>query len=604
MRSPHLLAVELCRFLDEEHVCYSLMGDASVPSQLGPSRVELVIARQAVLDVPLLLHKFCQRSEGKLVTCVRHQRSGWRALLSWVSRDERPEFVSIELFCDFVRSGRTVLTADQVLKSRVIESSSEAAQVRLRPSYYVAAPAIEFVYYLVRCAYEAKLTDEQGQHLRDCWQRNPTGTAAQVRRFWDADREGGVIARAVEANSWDAVREILPLLKSAVRRRAGLNASECVYAVRAWLKAQVQPQGLLLACLGPEGVGKASVIAALKNRPLTPFVDVHTMDLRPRILRPDPRVRAKTPRGRLGTIAKLLMFAVDYWLGFYVQIRPRLVSGMLVVSNRYYDDVFVDPLRYRLAGAFTFARALLPWIPRPDLWLVLDAPAEVIASRSGALPAEESSRQRSEYRRLLRGYENVVVLDARQELSPLAAEAERAIAAHLENRTAERLHLPLSTPKNPRATNLLLFFCRRHVPLLSRLIRILYNSDITCRLPAHIYMPHPYGIVIHSQAAIGERVTIMQQVAVGDKDQRESVAPVIGNDVYIGAGARVLGDVRIGDGVTIGANAIVTQDVPPGVTVVGANRIINAPAVARPASPFSGTQNKTESAVRGPQSVA
>ena len=111
---------------------------------------------------------------------------------------------------------------------------------------------------------------------------------------------------AVEANSWDAVREILPLLKSGVRRRAGLKLSEYVYAVRAWLKAQVQPQGLLLACLGPAGVGKASVIAALKSRPLTPFVHVHTMDLRPPILRPDPRVRAKTPRGRIGTVAKLV----------------------------------------------------------------------------------------------------------------------------------------------------------------------------------------------------------------------------------------------------------------------------------------------------------
>ena len=48
----------------------------------------------------------------------------------------------------------------------------------------------------------------------------------------------------------------------------------------------------------------------------------------------------------------------------------------------------------------------------------------------------------------------------------------------------------------------------------------------------------------------------------------------IGDDVYIGAGARVLGDVRIGNGVVIGANAVVTRDIPPGVTVVGANRIV------------------------------
>jgi serine acetyltransferase/thymidylate kinase len=551
------------------------MGDASVPSQLGPSRIELVLAPQAIDEVPRLLHKFSARSEGRLVTCVRHQRNGWRALLSGLNRDERPEFVTLEMFTDFVRRGRTILTADRILKSRVLETS-EASASKPRSSYFTAGPAIEFIYYLVRCAYENKLTAEQTLHLRECWRRDPTATGTQVRSLWDSEREAGVVARAVESDEWDALREILPLLVNGVRRRTRLTPLEWLHGLRAWSQAQWRPHGLLLACLGPEGVGKSDLIASLKERALAPFVHVHTMDLRPRIFRPDPRVKARTPRGRLGTMAKLLMFAADYWWGFHLRIRPRLVSGMLVVSNRYYDDVLVDPLRYRMAEAFAFARALMPWIPRPDLWLVLDAPAEVINSRNTNLPAEETSRQRGEYRRLLRGYEDVVVLDARQKLDKLLAEAERAIVAHLETRTAQRLHLPLSTPKNPRATRLLLFFCRRHVPLLSRLVRIVYNSDITCRLPAHVYMPHPYGIVIHSQAAIGERVTILQQVAIGDKDHGQSVAPVIGNDVYIGAGARVLGDVRIGDGVTIGANAIVTQDIPPGVTVVGANRIISA----------------------------
>jgi serine O-acetyltransferase len=83
--------------------------------------------------------------------------------------------------------------------------------------------------------------------------------------------------------------------------------------------------------------------------------------------------------------------------------------------------------------------------------------------------------------------------------------------------------------------------------------------------------------VIHSQAVICNRVTIMQQVTVGDVEQGDSVAPVIGDDVYIGAGARVLGDVRVGDGATVGANAVVTRDIPPGATVVGVNRILPTP---------------------------
>ena len=347
-----------------------------------------------------------------------------------------------------------------------------------------------------------------------------------------------------------------------------------------WLR----PDGLLIACLGPNGSGKSSVIAALGARPPAPFGQVHKMELRPRLVRPrrtcPQRPGGRKHRGRLGTTAKLMMFVADYWLGYWWQIRPKLVRSTLVVSNRYFDDVLVNPGRYRMHRPRAFARLLLPWIPRPELWLVLDAPPEVLRRRGQAVAADEVTRQRGEYRRVLRGHENVVVLDAGQPLDKVIAQAERAIVGQLARRTARRLGLPLEITRNPAATDLLLFFCRRRVPVLTRLVRMVFNSDIQARLPPDIYMPHPYGIVIHAQAAIGRRVTVMQQVTIGGKDPGETIAPLIGDDVYIGVGARVLGDVRIGNGVVIGANAVVTRDVPPGMTVVGANRIISASAAA------------------------
>ena len=129
---------------------------------------------------------------------------------------------------------------------------------------------------------------------------------------------------------------------------------------------------------------------------------------------------------------------------------------------------------------------------------------------------------------------------------------------------------------NPTAAKLLLFFCRHRIPVLSKLYRVLLNCDVYCDLRDHdVLMPHPYGIVIHSLTLIGRRVTIMQQVTLGGRRLGVNEAPIIEDDVYIGAGAKILGKVRVGSHAVIGANAVITRDVPAGATVVGANRIIN-----------------------------
>lgn len=77
------------------------------------------------------------------------------------------------------------------------------------------------------------------------------------------------------------------------------------------------------------------------------------------------------------------------------------------------------------------------------------------------------------------------------------------------------------------------------------------------------------GVVLHARSKIGDRVIIGQGVTVGRKLDPEGI-PVIGNDVYISAGARILGDIAIGDNVIIGANSVVVSSIPPNSIVAGA----------------------------------
>ncbi len=92
----------------------------------------------------------------------------------------------------------------------------------------------------------------------------------------------------------------------------------------------------------------------------------------------------------------------------------------------------------------------------------------------------------------------------------------------------------------------------------------------TVQLGRRVIIEHQHGIVIHGQCVIGDDCIIRQGVTLGNKTlDRPDDAPRLGNRVNVGAGAKVLGLVNIGDDATIGANAVVVKDVPDGALAMG-----------------------------------
>ena len=117
---------------------------------------------------------------------------------------------------------------------------------------------------------------------------------------------------------------------------------------------------------------------------------------------------------------------------------------------------------------------------------------------------------------------------------------------------------------------------RIHIPLLPHFImlagRILTGVEIhpASKIEGGFFIDHGFGVVIGETAEVGNNVTIFQGVSLGGTGKETGKRhPTIGDNVVIGAGAKVLGSIKVGNDVYIGANAVVLNDVPDNCTVVG-----------------------------------
>ena len=117
-------------------------------------------------------------------------------------------------------------------------------------------------------------------------------------------------------------------------------------------------------------------------------------------------------------------------------------------------------------------------------------------------------------------------------------------------------------------------------PLVARFNQFLTGVEIG---PGAVIGPgllirHGNGIVIGGYARIGRRAILLHQVTIGSPSpSRIEKMPVIGDDVFIGAGAKVIGEITVGDGVFIGVNAIVSRDIPSNSRVLYKSEIEVSP---------------------------
>ncbi len=130
-------------------------------------------------------------------------------------------------------------------------------------------------------------------------------------------------------------------------------------------------------------------------------------------------------------------------------------------------------------------------------------------------------------------------------------------------------------------------------------VRNFYGIEVpyTARVGRRVVFEHQHGIVVHGSTIIGDDCILRQGVTLGIRRMdRLDDAPVLGRGVNVGAGAKILGHIHVGDEAAIGANAVVLHDVPAGGVVIGtAGQLLDRPSAVPPQPHEQSSEQSSES---------
>jgi thymidylate kinase len=319
-------------------------------------------------------------------------------------------------------------------------SGRELLQTRRSGNVRVPASDIEFGAYLARCVAKRSLNEDRTRRLSDLYQRSPLDCAQQVSRFWSGTSAKLLVAGA-ESGDWTAVYDNLSniaaeLRRKAIGRRPARFLANKILAIARRVKRLLNPDGLSVAFLGPDGAGKSSVIATLPSSLDFVFPRVSELGFAPGLLsfmrrgsRSTSEPHGLQPRSPLISLAR-----VAYWISYYIlswpALRFALARSTLVLYDRHFVDILVDQRRYRYGGPLWLLRLAWRCIPKPDLIILLDAPAEVLQARKQEVPMEVSARQREAYLALIHTLPNGHIVDSSQSSGDVTNDIVEIILRH------------------------------------------------------------------------------------------------------------------------------------------------------------------------------
>ena len=307
-----------------------------------------------------------------------------------ISLDEPSQRLLLDACSNYARARRLLVPNEVLLDGR-----------RRYGPYWVPEPRAEFIY--------------EATKLFDTKKKDPARYLPKLRTLWEQDKEGAenLFIRAF-GDTGHLLEEWLSQPPEEWHRLRGLMLGRNRFgpwllvreAIRV-LTRVLRPTGMQITLLGPDGSGKSTLIELMNESLGDFFRRSKTYHFRPMFFespsdsKPVTEPHGKPAYGLVRSMAKLLYYFLDHWAAYLLKLLRLRVESTLIIFDRDFDDIQVDPKRYRLSpAAIPLARVLRKILPKSEVTFVLDVDPASCHARKPELPVPELERQRGALRAL------------------------------------------------------------------------------------------------------------------------------------------------------------------------------------------------------------